>query len=53
MNNIAMTYHTLGRLVDALAMFEMLLEFQRRVLPANHPAIGEGCLIRDSLHVVL
>ena len=42
--NIALTYSALGRHADALAMGEQVLEFQRRVLPANHPDIGEGCL---------
>ena len=31
-----------GRHVDALAMQEKVLEFRRRVLPENHPDIGEG-----------
>ena len=37
-----------GRHDDALAMKERVLEFRRRVLPENHPSIGEGdvwCLI--------
>ena len=37
-----------GRHDDALAMGERVLEFRRRVLPENHPDIGEGdvwCLI--------
>ena len=50
MNNLAMTYSTLGRHADALALFEQVLEFRRRVLPANHPDIGEGCAGRDALH---
>jgi hypothetical protein len=50
MNNLAETYSALGRLADALAMGEQVLEFQRRVLPANHPNIGEGCTWRDVLH---
>jgi hypothetical protein len=33
-----------GRHAEALAMFERVLEFQRRVLPANDPLIGEGCI---------
>jgi hypothetical protein len=33
-------------------MCEKALEFQRRVLPANHPDIGEGCLESDALQVV-
>ena len=41
-----------GRHADALAMGEQVLELQRRVLPANHPDIGEGCAWRDGLHGV-
>ena len=52
MNNLASTYSALGRHADALAMTERVLEFQRRVLPANHPDIGEGCAGRDVLHAV-
>jgi hypothetical protein len=52
MHNLATTYCMLGRHADALAMFERVLEFQRRVLPANHPVIGEGCEGRDGLHAV-
>ena len=52
MHNLAETYSALGRHADALAMRERLLEFQRRVLPANHPHIGEGCVGRDALHAV-
>ena len=52
MNNLAATYKALGRHVDALALFEQVLEFRRRVLPANHPDIGEGCAGRDVLHGV-
>jgi hypothetical protein len=43
MDHLARTYSSLGRHADALAMGEKALEFQRRVLPANHPDIGEGC----------
>ncbi len=52
MGNLASTYHELGRHADALAMHEQALEFRRRVLPANHPEIGEGCEGRDGLHAV-
>ncbi len=52
MNNLASTYSDLGRHADALAMKERALEFQRRVLPADHPDIGEGCEGRDGLHAV-
>jgi hypothetical protein len=37
MSNLAGTYSDLGRHADALAMRERVLEFCRRVLPANHP----------------
>jgi hypothetical protein len=52
MGNLASTYSALGRLADALAMFERVLDFRRRVLPGNHPDIGEGWLGRDGLHAV-
>ncbi len=52
MNNLAVTYRALGRHADALAMNERVLEFDCRVLPANHPDIGEGCEGRDGLHAV-
>ena len=52
MNNLAGTYYELGRHADALAMGERVLEFNRRVLPANHPNIGEGCDGREWLHSV-
>ena len=42
MNNLAMSYSDLGRHADALAMKERVVEFNRRVLPENHPDIGEG-----------
>ncbi len=42
MGNLAASYSALGRHEDALAMEERVLEFRRRVLPENHPGIGEG-----------
>ena len=42
MNNLAVTCADLGRHADALAMLEKGLEHLRRVLPADHPDIGEG-----------
>ena len=53
MGNLALTHSALGRHADALAMSERFLEFRRRVLPANHPDIGEDCVRRDALHVVV
>ena len=52
MYNLSLTYSALGRHADALAMVEQVLELWRRVLPANHPEIGEGCAWRDALHAV-
>ena len=42
MNNLASTYSKLGRHEEALAMRDRVLEFDRRVLPENHPHIGDG-----------
>ena len=39
---LAATYSALGRHSEALAIAETVLEFRRRVLPAEHPDIGEG-----------
>ncbi len=39
---LAMVLSDQGRRNDALAMGERVLEFRRRVLPENHPSIGEG-----------
>ena len=52
MKNLFETYSALGRHADALAMGEQVLELLRRVLPGNHPDIGEGCAGRDALHAV-
>ncbi len=40
MGDLANTYSALGWDQDALVMKEKTLEFQRRVLPENHPSIG-------------
>ena len=40
MISLADTYSALGRHQDALVLLEKTLEFQRRVLPENHPDIG-------------
>ncbi len=42
MINLGASYSDLGRHSEALAMRESVLEFYRRVLPADHPFIGEG-----------
>ncbi len=43
MCHLAATYSDLGRYRDALVLEEKTLEFQRRVLPENHPDIGASC----------
>ncbi len=50
MNKVAHTYLTNGRHADALVMFERALEFNRRVLPENHPPTGECHVWSDALH---
>ena len=42
MGNLAASYSDLGRHEEALEMREKTLEFRRRVLPENHPDIGDG-----------
>jgi hypothetical protein len=42
MVNLAMSYGDLGRHEDALVLEESVLEFFRRVLPEDHPYIGES-----------
>ena len=49
---LALVLSQQGRHADALAMGERVLEFRRRVLPADHPDIGEGCEGSDALHAV-
>ena len=40
MINLATMFSNIGRHEDALVMQEKTLDFQRRVLPENHPNIG-------------
>jgi pentatricopeptide repeat protein len=40
MADLAFCYSNLGRHQDAVLLLEESLEFQRRVLPGNHPDIG-------------
>ncbi len=42
MNDLAVSYDALERHNEALTMRESVLEFRRRMLPENHPDIGEG-----------
>ena len=41
MNNLSFSYVSFGRHADALVFREKVLEFRRRVLPEDHPEIGE------------
>jgi tetratricopeptide (TPR) repeat protein len=52
MGNLASTYFAFGRHADALAMFDRTMEFQRRVLPENHPELGEGCVGKEEVQAV-
>ncbi len=53
MNNLAATFSALGRHEDALAMKERVLDLLRRVLPEEHPSIGEGYAWDCSAHFVV
>jgi hypothetical protein len=52
LGNLASIYILLERYADALALQERVLEFRRRVLPENHPHIGEGHVRSDVLNVL-
>jgi hypothetical protein len=41
MNNLAITYVALRRYDDALSMRQKLLDFFLRILPSDHPNIGD------------
>jgi hypothetical protein len=53
MGNLAGTYSDLGRHAEALAMLESVLELYRRVLPADHPDIGEGHVLTGAAYALL
>ena len=53
MNNLAASYSYLGRHQEAVEMREKTLEFFRRVLPKNHPNIGEGDAVYGGERVAL
>jgi hypothetical protein len=41
MNNLSVSFSKLGRHEDALVLREKVLEVRRRVLPEDHPEIGD------------
>ena len=41
MGNLAGTYNKFGRHAEALVLEEQVLDIRRRVLPEDHPDIGE------------
>jgi hypothetical protein len=47
LNNLANTYHLLGRIEEAAVMMEEALQIGRRKLPENHPEIGCSCVVCD------
>ena len=53
MGNLAISYSALGRHDEALEMREKTLDFSRRVLPENHPDIGEGDAVYGRLCIAL
>ena len=50
MASLAITYSALGRLKDALVLFEKSLEICRIALPENHPQKGTLCF-NFSIHL--
>ena len=40
LNNLANTYHLLGRVEEAAVMLQQALDLGRRALPENDPEIG-------------
>ena len=42
MGNLALSFNDLGNHADALVLLERVLEFRRRVLPKDHPDIGDA-----------
>ena len=53
MLGLANSYSALGRHEEAVEMGEKTLEFRRRVLPENHPDIGEGDAVYGGERVAL
>ena len=53
MRNLAISYSALGRHQEAVEMREKTLEFTQRVLPENHPDIGEGDAAHGGARVAL
>ena len=53
MQGLAISYSALGRHQEAVEMNEKTLEFYRRVLPENHPYIGEGDAAHGGARVAL
>ena len=53
MSNLAISYSYLGRHEEAVEMQEKTLEFFRRVLPENHPDIGDGDAVYGGERVAL
>lgn len=41
MGNLALSFNDIGNHADALVLLEKVLQFRRRVLPKDHPDIGD------------
>lgn len=50
MKMLASTYSAIGRTKEALALKEQTLEFELRVLPADHPHIGDRVFLAHFCH---
>ena len=53
MQGLSASYSSLGRHQEAEHMSENTKEFHRRVLPENHPDIGEGDAAHGGARVAL
>ena len=51
MNNVAGTLAELGRHAEAVELFEKTLAFRQRILPENHPDIGDLVVVPIRRHV--
>ena len=51
MNNVAGTLAELGRHAEAVELFEKTLAFRQRILPENHPDIGDLVVVLIRQHV--
>jgi hypothetical protein len=51
MGNLALSFSDIGRHDDALELLEKVLEFRLRVLPKDHPDIGDRTRSPSNMHL--